>query len=276
MDSFKNYKYIICALNRVEENCLSDAVSTVPSGIEGLDELISGGFPKNRVVLIIGGPGAGKTILASQFLYMGISKFNENGVYISLDENKNHLYAEMSKFGWDFKKAEDEGKFAFLDATRLSRVALLKEKMLKEESSSLRGKQLQVDRLIEELQEQIKKVNAKRLVMDTLASLFYRFLDPIERRTAAVDLIEALSDCGTTTLVTTELGQLGLERKISDEEFLVQGVIMMQTLYSGGTTTRGLQVEKMRGVSVNNNLVPYTIDRTGIEIYPTMSLFREK
>jgi KaiC/GvpD/RAD55 family RecA-like ATPase len=72
------------------------------------------------------------------------------------------------------------------------------------------------------------------------------------------------------------LGQLGLERKISDEEFLVHGVIMMQTLFSGGTTTRGLQVEKMRGVSVNTNLVPYTIDKTGIEIYPNMSLFREK
>jgi len=72
------------------------------------------------------------------------------------------------------------------------------------------------------------------------------------------------------------LAKLGLERNISDEEFLVHGVIMMQTLFSGGTTTRGLQVEKMRGVSVNTNLVPYTIDKTGIEIYPTMSLFREK
>jgi KaiC/GvpD/RAD55 family RecA-like ATPase len=253
--------------------CLSEPVITVPTGIQGLDELISGGFPKNRVVLIIGGPGAGKTILASQFLYKGITDFNENGVFVSLDENKNHYFAEMAKLGWDFKKAEEEGKLGFLDATRLSRVAMLKEKMLKEESSSLRGKELQIDRLIEDLQKMIKQVNAKRVVLDTLASLFYRFLDPIERRTAGIDLIEALSDCGATVLVTTELAQLGLERKISDEEFLVQGVIMMQTLYSGGTTTRGLQVEKMRGVAVNNNLVPYTIDKSGIEIYPNMSLF---
>jgi KaiC/GvpD/RAD55 family RecA-like ATPase len=122
----------------------------------------------------------------------------------------------------------------------------------------------------------IQKVNAKRVVIDTMASLFYRFTDPTERRTAGVDLIEALSDIGATVLVTTELGQLGLERNISDEEFLVQGVIMMQNIFSGGTSTRGLQVEKMRGVGVNNNLVPYTIDRSGIEIYPNMSLFREK
>jgi KaiC/GvpD/RAD55 family RecA-like ATPase len=255
---------------------MSNTLPTIPTGVPGLDELISGGFPRGRVILVVGGPGAGKTILASQFLYKGISDYNENGVLVSLDEAKNHYFAEMLKFGWDFEKAEEESKFYFLDATRLSRVAILKEKMLKEEVSSLRGKEITIDKLVQELDEKVKQVNAKRVVIDTLASLFYRFLDPIERRTAGVDLIESLSDLGVTVIITTELNQLGLKRKIMEEEFLVQGSIMMQTLFSHGTTTRGLQVEKMRGVSVNNNLVPYTIDSTGIEIYPTMSLFREK
>ncbi|MCJ7634239.1 AAA family ATPase [Candidatus Bathyarchaeota archaeon] len=246
------------------------------TGIEGLDELISGGFPRGRVILILGGPGTGKTILAAQFLYKGISEYNENGIFVSLDESQNHYCSEMMKFGWDFKKAEEEGKFLFIDATRLSRVAILKEKMLKEETSSLRGKQLQIDKLIEDLQAKIQQIGAKRVVLDTLASLFYRFMDPIERRTAGVDLIEALSDLGATTIVTTELSYLGLERNMMDEEFLAHGVVMMQTLFSGGTTTRALQVEKMRGANVNPNLVPYTIDRTGIEIFPAMSLFREK
>jgi KaiC/GvpD/RAD55 family RecA-like ATPase len=255
---------------------MSDTVPTIPTGVPGLDELISGGLPQGRVILVVGGPGAGKTILASQFLYKGLSDYNENGVFVSLDEGKNHYVAEMAKFGWDFQKAENEGKFNFLDATRLSRVAILKEKMLKEEANSLRGKEITIDKLVQELDEKIKQVNAKRVVIDTLASLFYRFLDPIERRTAGVDLIEALSDLGATVIVTTELSQLGLRRKIMEEEFLVHGSIMMQTLFSHGTTTRGLQVEKMRGVNVNCNLVPYTIDSTGIEIYPTMSLFQEK
>jgi len=247
---------------------------SVPTGVEGLDELIDGGFPKGRIILVLGGPGTGKTILASQFLYKGISQYNENGIFVSLDESKNHFYSEMLKFGWDFQKVEEEGKFLFIDATRLSRVAILKEKMLKEEASSLRGKQLQIDRLIEELQAKIQQIGAKRVVLDTLASLFYRFLEPIERRTAAVDLIESLSDLGATTIVTTELSYLGLERNLMDEEFLVHGVIMMQTLFSGGTTTRALQVEKMRGAKVNPNLVPYTIDRNGIEIFPAMSVFK--
>jgi len=248
---------------------------TVATGVPGMDELISGGFPKGRIILIIGGPGAGKTVLTSQFLYKGLMDHNENGILVSLDEGKKHYYAEMLNFGWDFAKAEEEGKFAYIDATRLSRVAMLKEKMMKAETSSLRGKQLEIDKLVEELQAKIKEINAKRVVLDTLASLFYRFTDPIERRTAGIDLIEALSDLDATTLVTTELSQLGLERKISDEEFLVHGVVIMQTHFIGGTSSRGMQVEKMRGVSVNPNLVPYTIDRTGIEVFPTMSIFRE-
>ena len=248
----------------------------MPTGIEGLDEMISGGFPKDRVILVFGGPGTGKTILASQFLYKGITQYGENAIFVSLDESKEHFYEEMLNFGWDFKKAEEEGKFLYVDATRLSRVAMLKEKMLKEETSSLRGKQLQIDKLVEELQEKIQKIGAKRVVLDTLASLFYRFIDPIERRTAGVELIESLSDINVTTVVTTELNYLGLERNLMDEEFLVHGVIMMQTLFSGGTTTRTLQVEKMRGGGTNPNLVPYTIDRNGVEVFPTMSVFREK
>jgi KaiC/GvpD/RAD55 family RecA-like ATPase len=249
---------------------------TVPTGVYGLDEMMSGGFPKNRIILVLGSPGAGKTILATQFLYKGLSEFNENAIMVSLDEKKDHFYAEMMNFGWDFQKAEEENKFRFIDATRLSRVAILKEKMMKEETHSLRGKLLSVDNLLEKLQDKIQEIDAKRVALDTLASLFYRFLDPIERRTAGTDLIEALSDLGTTTIVTTELDQLTLERKLTDEEFMVHGVIMMQTLFSGGSTVRALQVEKMRGVSTNSNLVPYTIDRNGVEVYPTMSLFRDK
>lgn len=248
----------------------------IATGIRGLDELVGGGFPEGRVILIIGGPGTGKTILCSQFLYKGIYERQENGVFVSLDESKSHFYSEMQKFGWDFQKAEEEKKFSYIDATRMSRVAMLKEKLYKEESRSLRGKQLSVDRLIDDLQSKIQQIDVRRVVVDTLAALTYRFPDPIERRTAVVDLIESLGDLEVTSLVSTELGYLGLERNVLEEEFLVHGVIMMQTLFSGGTTTRAIQVEKMREAQVNPSLVPYSIDQNGIEIFPNMPLFGEK
>ena len=248
----------------------------IATGINGLDELVDGGLPEGRVILVIGGPGTGKTIMCSQFLYKGIYENQENGIFVSLDESKDHFYTEMQKFGWDFRKAEEERKFAFVNATRMSRVAMLKEELYKEESRSLRGKQLSIDRLVEDLQAKIQQVNAKRVAVDTLAALTFRFPDPIERRTAVVDLIESLADLGVTSLVTTELGYLGLERNALEEEFLVHGVIMMQTLFSGGTTTRAIQVEKMREAKVNPSLVPYSIDQNGIEIFPNMPLFGEK
>jgi KaiC/GvpD/RAD55 family RecA-like ATPase len=247
----------------------------VATGIPGLDELISGGFPEGRIILVVGGPGAGKTILASQFLYKGVYEHNENGVFVSLDESKNHFFSEMQNFGWDFKKAEEERKLDFIDATRMSRIAILKEKLYKGETDSLRGRQLPIDKLVEELQRKIQQVNAKRVVLDTLAALFYRFPDTIERRTAMVDLIESLADLAITTIITTELSRLSLERNVLDEEYLVHGVIMMQTLFSGGATTRAIQVEKMRGANVNPNIVPYSIDRNGIEVFPNMALFAE-
>jgi KaiC/GvpD/RAD55 family RecA-like ATPase len=252
---------------------LSRKIST---GINGLDELVGGGFPEGRTILVVGGPGSGKTILCSQFLYKGIYENQENAVFVSLDESKDSFYSEMQQFGWDFRKAEEERKFAFIDATRMSRVAMLKEKLYKEEAKSLRGKQLSIDKLIEELQAKIQQTNAKRVTVDTLAALVYRFPDPIERRTTVVDLIESLADLKVTSLVTTELGYLSLERSALEEEFLVHGVIMMQTLFSGGTTTRAIQVEKMRGAKVNPSLVPYSIDRNGIEVFANMPLFGEK
>ena len=165
----------------------------VKTGIQGLDELINGGFPEGRVIIVVGGPGTGKTVLASQFLYKGIADYNENGIFVSLDESKDHYSSEMQNFGWDFKKAEEEKKFVFIDATRMPRSELQKEKIFGE-SSSLRAKQLPIDMLIENLDEKARQIGAKRVVLDTLATLFHRFPDPVERRIAVVDLIESLSE----------------------------------------------------------------------------------
>ncbi len=260
----------------------------VATGIPGLDELIGGGFPEGRVILVIGGPGAGKTIMCGQFLYKGIYEHQESGVFVSLDESKDHFYREMQQFGWDFRKAEEEGKFTFIDATRMSRLAILEEKLDEKKSRDLhvrlRGKRLPIDKLLSDLSVKVHHTKiephaltrAQRVVVDTLAALSYRFPDPVERRTVVVDLIESLEHLGVTTLVTTELHQLGLGRSVLEEEFLVHGVIMMQTLFSGGTSTRAIQIEKMREAKVNTNLVPYSIDQRGIEVFPDMSLFGEK
>ncbi len=116
----------MCSKTEKVEGVLSGKAAT---GIQGLDQLLEGGIPQGRTILVVGGPGTGKTIFASQFIFNGIRQQAENGVFVSLDEGKDHFFREMQHFGWDFKKAEQENKFVFVDATRMSRVALLKEKL---------------------------------------------------------------------------------------------------------------------------------------------------
>ena len=250
-------------------------LKVVKTGITGLNDLLSEGFPEGRVFLLVGGPGTGKTIFAGQFIYKGITEFNQNGIYISLDESKNHFLSEMSTFGWNFAKAEEEKKFVFIDATKMSRSALARRNAFGEQTT-LRGKQLPIDKLIDELENKIREINAKRVAIDTLATLFQRFPETIERRAAIVDLFESLSELEITTMLTMELPHLSLDRSVSVEEYLAHGVIVMQTLFSHGVTSRALQVEKMRGIKINPNLVPYTIDRSGIEVYPDLKLFGKR
>src|SRR5204862_4536798 len=94
-------------------------VDRTPTGIPGLDEILSGGFPRGRVILLVGGPGTGKTILTSQFLMNGIKIYGENGAFVSLDETKAHYYREMALFGWKFEELEKGKKFAFINASPL-------------------------------------------------------------------------------------------------------------------------------------------------------------
>lgn len=178
----------------------------------------------------------------------------------------------MATFGWDFTKTEEEKKFVFIDATKMSRYTLAQMDAFGAKPT-LRTKQLPIDKLVDELESQIREIDAKRVAIDTLATLFQRFPDPIERRTAIVDLFESLSELEITTVMTMELPHLSLDRMVSIEEYLADGVIVMQTLFSQGATSRTLQVEKMRGVKINPNLVPYTIDKNGIEVYHDLKLF---
>lgn len=90
----------------------------------------------------------------------------------------------------------------------------------------------------------------------------------MERRTAVLDLFEALTRLGTTNLITTELRRVGLEREISTEEFLAHGVIILHTFTNNREIVRGIQIEKMRGIAHDTQIRPYAITHNGIEVFP--------
>jgi len=238
------------------------------TGAEGLDALLTGGLPKNRTILIVGGPGSGKSILATQFLIQGLEKDNENAIYVSLDYRKNAFMKDMQNFGWDFAKHENEGRFLFLEGSAVKRMP-----QQGNSENTYSPDDLTLDDLVDLLKLHIDKIQAKRIVIDSLTALTFTFPDEIQRRAGVLSLMEALSGLDVSTIVISEASMYDVGRDISIEEYLSEGVIGMFVLKDG---TRAIQISKMRGLQVDNKPRPYNIvDKVGIEVYHTETIFSE-
>ena len=229
-------------------------VERVPTGIPGLDAMIEGGFLQGRAVLIAGGPGAGKTIACGQFLHYGVTR-HERGIYVSLDENRDRFYHETSRFGWDFEQLEREGEFRFLDASPST----------DPEADNHRS----LGQILKTISRLTQDLGAKRVVVDGLAAMGFEFPDTVDRRRAFLGLIQTLTTSNVTSLLTTEIRISALDRPIQVEEYLADGTIIMQTLFIQRTLTRTIQVEKMRGTTVDGEMRPYQITSNGIEVFNT-------
>jgi KaiC/GvpD/RAD55 family RecA-like ATPase len=248
----------------------------VPSGIAGLDDLLGGGYPRGRIILITGGPGSGKTTMAMQFLIDGVERFDEHGVFVSLEESRFHLMNEMQNFGWDLEKYERKNQLAIVDASPLRQLSKEREPPSDENEGMrdihLRGSEFSIQALSTVIRSYVRITRAQRIVIDPITSLSLQFTGTQQRRTAIVDLLDALVSMGTTCLVTSEIAsQTGAsltQRKISPEEYLCHGVIVLHNSHiSGKGVVSSLEIEKMREAKHDRQLHPYAITEKGIAIY---------
>jgi circadian clock protein KaiC len=240
--------------------------SRVGSGIPGLDVLVDGGFPAGKVVLILGEPGTGKTILGSQYLHWGAAQRGEKGVYVGMNEPKPRFMTEMAGLGMDFAKLEKDGKFAYVDATGVRRIP----EQAKVGRIPVGGRELGLVNLIDLVQGGIDKLSPRRVVVDSISDLVFRFPNIEERRPAVLDIVEVLQSTGTTCLLTSELPTTGIDRVLQPEEYLAEGVILLRMVREG---VRSLQVLKMRGSKIDATPRPYVIKETGLEVYATEEVY---
>ncbi len=246
----------------------SNITTRIPTGIPGLDKLLSGGLPRGRIILLTGGPGTGKTILSSQFLVNGILDYEEPGVYVSLDESKLHINEEMIDFGWDLAQLEDDKKLVFLEASPIRYVPA----EIKVGKIMAGRKEFSMSTLIDMVRTSVKAIGAMRIVVDPVTSLVLQYEGQTQQRNALVELMEALTDTGATCIITTELRRPGFERNVDYEEYLAHGVILLQQLQVGKSLLRVIQIEKMRKTPVDNQPRPYRITDSGIEVFPRESV----
>jgi circadian clock protein KaiC len=238
-------------------------------GIPGVDQILAGrGLPRGRTILISGGPGSGKTTFATQFLYHGATECGEPGVYVTLDEDTIDLKSNMLQFGWDLDKLEKEKKIKFINISPVrvspSRTGLIQ----------LGIKEFRLVKLLEAIREGVEEIDAKRVIVDPLTMFTIQFPDDIERRYAMRDLMRELKKTGCTNLLISELRGTGMDREHQFEEYLAHGVILLRTFLKESELIRVFQVEKMRGLAIDNQPRPYQITNKGIEVFPSSTVYR--
>lgn len=246
----------------------------VATGIVGLDELLGGGIPKGRCILIVGSPGSGKTTLAMQFLCSGALS-DERGLFVTMDESPTQIKENLSGFRWDLDKLEREGKLFFIDATPLRRV---RAKVSDYQDTIMPSvtevfPELTLKDLVRTLIKVVEEEKVQRIVVDPITSVMLRYEKPLNRRKATLTLFDALAATGCSSLVTTELRTAMLDREFQIEEFLSHGVILLRTDIHQGNVVRALQIEKMRGISHDMQWRPYQITAEGIQVFPKDRVF---
>jgi circadian clock protein KaiC len=220
------------------------ARTRVPTGIEGLDEILQGGLPGGKSYLVSGEPGTGKTTFAAQYIMEGLKR-GENGIYISVDEKPAHVVEDAEALGWDLRTPLDEGRLILLDVSPYFNWV-----------RSGRSNVVDANEVIQDLSKQVRRINAKRLVFDSLVPLVLHRDRMHDMQEFIRDLIFGIDDnLGCTTLMTSHVwpGAMGSgNTQIGIEEFIASGVIMMRlrkTHPEDQEYTRTMFVRKMRGTA---------------------------
>ena len=233
-------------------------LAKTPTGIRGLDEITRGGLPKGRPTLICGGPGSGKTLLAVTFLVNGAVQFGEPGVLLTFEENGDEIANDVASLGFDLPELIKAQKLA-VDYVRVERSEI-------EETG-----EYDLEGLFVRLNYAIQSTGAKRVVLDTIESLFAGLSNGGILRAELRRLFRWLKDQGVTAVVTGERGD-GLLTRQGLEEYVSDAVILLDHRVHDQVSTRRLRVVKYRGSYHGTNEYPFLINSEGISVLPVSSL----
>lgn len=229
-----------------------------PTGIQGLDEITAGGFPRGRPTLICGSAGAGKTLLAMEFLVRGATEYNEPGVFMAFEETAPELTQNVRSLGFDLDQLAKEKKL-LIDCVRIERSEI-------DETGDY-----DLEGLFIRLGTAIDAIGAKRVVLDTIENLFAGLQNQGILRAELRRLFRWLKDKGVSAVITAERGEGALTRH-GLEEYVSDCVVLLDHRVTDQISTRRLRIVKYRGTAHGTNEYPFLIDEEGFSVLPVTSL----
>jgi circadian clock protein KaiC len=236
---------------------LVDKLHKVPTGIHGLDELTAGGLPSGRPTLVCGGPGCGKTLLAITFLVHGAVDHAEPGLLVSFDERIEDLGVNVASLGFDLPDLQRRNLLA-TDYVRIDRQEM-------HETG-----EYDLEALFIRLGYAVDTVGARRVVLDSIDTLFAGIPNQAVVRSELRRLFDWLKDRQLSAVITAERGERSLTRH-GIEEYVSDCVILLDHRIVDDLSTRRLRVVKYRGTSHGTNEYPFLIDDQGITVVPITS-----
>jgi KaiC/GvpD/RAD55 family RecA-like ATPase len=251
------------------------AIERAQTGIYGLDELVQGGFPSKRTVLVSGACGTGKSILTMQFIYRGATEYNEPGVFVTFDEMPDKLRQDMLNFGWNIKELEAKEKIAIVD------VASARAGAPSEETRAIMPGELDFDKMLTDIITTCRGIGAKRLVIDSVPAMAFQLGTEAEIRRSLLKLSYVISRTGMTTMITSEIPEQSLGAgtplqfsKYGVEEYIADGVIVLSFLGIGTQAARTLYIRKMRSTRHSMEIHPLEITDKGVVIRKIEEVFK--
>jgi len=246
-------------MDRASHSHLKGAsLEKAPTGITGLDEITGGGLPRGRPTLICGSAGCGKTLFGMEFLVRGATEFDEPGVFMAFEETAEELGQNVRSLGFELEKLVAKNKIA-VDYVHIERSQI-------EETG-----EFDLEGLFLRLNTAIEAVGAKRVVLDTIETLFGGFSNTLILRSELRRLFRWLKEKGVTAIITGERGDGRLTRQ-GIEEYVSDCVILLDHRVTDQFSTRRLRVVKYRGTTHGTNEYPFLIDEHGISVLPVTSL----
>jgi circadian clock protein KaiC len=225
-----------------------------PTGIEGLDAITGGGLPRGRPTLVCGTAGCGKTLFAMEFIIRGATQFGEPGVFMAFEETEGELTANVRSLGFELDELVAKEKLV-LDHVHVERTEL-------DENG-----EYDLGGLFIRLGYAIDSIGAKRVVLDTIETLFGALGNESILRAELRRLFTFLKDKGVTAVITAERGEGTLTRN-GIEEYVSDCVILLDHRVHDQVSTRRLRVVKYRGTAHGTNEYPFLIDESGFSVLP--------